>query len=64
MSRHEYFRRLLCDWLGDQVHAGALPDEDHLLGPLVRAVSYENARRWLFAVGTMPDESLRLLKAW
>lgn len=44
MSRHEYFRRVLCDWLGDQVHAGVLPDDDRLLGPLVRAVSYDNAR--------------------
>jgi len=48
MVRHEYFRRVLCDWLGDQVQAGALPADDQLLGPLVRAVSYENARRCLF----------------
>ena len=47
MSRHEYFRRVLCDWLGDQVQAGALPADDQLLGPLVRAVSYENAHRCL-----------------
>ncbi|HPM84966.1 MAG TPA: glucuronate isomerase [Candidatus Anammoximicrobium sp.] len=48
MTRHEYFRRVLCDWLGDQVQAGSLPDDDQLLGPLVRAVAYDNARRWLF----------------
>ncbi|MHB8901337.1 MAG: glucuronate isomerase [Thermoguttaceae bacterium] len=48
MVRHEYFRRVLCDWLGDQVQAGVLPADDQLLGPLVRAVSYENARRWLY----------------
>ena len=47
MSRHEYFRRVLCDWLGDQVQAGILPDDDQLLGPLVRAVCFDNARRWL-----------------
>lgn len=49
MARHETFRRVLCDWLGDQVEAGALPDDDGLLGPLVRAVSYDNARRWLLS---------------
>ena len=54
MVRHEYFRRVLCDWLGDQVQAGALPDDDQLLGPLVRAVAYENARRWLFPEGVQP----------
>ncbi|MCH5373077.1 MAG: glucuronate isomerase [Planctomycetes bacterium] len=48
MVRHEYFRRVLCDWLGDQVQAGMLPDTDELLGPLVHAVCYDNARRWLF----------------
>ncbi len=47
MVRHDYFRRVLCDWLGDQVQAGTLPDDDRLLGPLVRAVCFENARRWL-----------------
>ncbi len=45
MVRHEYFRRVLCDWLGDQVEAGAMPDDCQLLGQLVKAVAYENARR-------------------
>jgi glucuronate isomerase len=52
MIRHEYFRRVLCDWLGDHVAAGMLPDDDQLLGPLVRGVCYDNARRWLFPQGT------------
>jgi glucuronate isomerase len=44
MVRHEYFRRVLCDWLGDKVEAGELPED---LGQLVRAVCYENARHWV-----------------
>jgi len=44
MVRHEYFRRVLCDWLGDKVEAGELPSD---LGWLVRAVAYENARQWI-----------------
>lgn len=43
MVRHEYFRRVLCDWLSEQVAAGAMPDDLAVLGPLVRAVCYENA---------------------
>lgn len=47
MVRHEYFRRVLCDWLGGQVEAGAFPDDDAWLAPLVRAISFENARTWI-----------------
>jgi glucuronate isomerase len=48
MTRHEYFRRMLCDYLGDQVEAGVLPSDQKLLGELVKSISYENARDWFF----------------
>lgn len=48
MSRHEYFRRILCDYLGQQVKEGAYPADESLLGRLVRDVCYENPRRWIF----------------
>lgn len=47
MTRHEYFRRLLCDWIGRQVEAGAFPDDPSLLDPLVHALSYGNAKKML-----------------
>jgi glucuronate isomerase len=47
MARHEYFRRVLCDWLGAQVARGALPDDPAQLGPLVRDISHDNARQML-----------------
>jgi len=43
-SRHEYFRRLLCNMLGNDVRRGLLPDDESLLKPLVKAICYENAR--------------------
>ena len=43
-SRHEYFRRLLCNLLGEDVRRGRLPDDRELLGDLVRNVSFCNAR--------------------
>ena len=46
-SRHDYFRRLVCNLLGEDVKAGLLPGDRHLLDDLVRAVSFENARDWL-----------------
>jgi glucuronate isomerase len=43
-SRHEYFRRLLCNLLGNDVKRGLLPDDRRLLGGLVRDVCIGNVR--------------------
>ena len=45
-SRHEYFRRLLCNMLGNDVARGLLPNEPELLGRLVRDVCFNNAQRY------------------
>jgi len=44
--RHEYFRRLLCGWVGRLVEKGELPDDDAFTGALVRSVSWGNAATW------------------
>jgi glucuronate isomerase len=41
--RHEYFRRLLCRILGEEVDRGLLPDDVPLLTEMVRDISYRNA---------------------
>jgi glucuronate isomerase len=46
VPRHEYFRRVLCNLLGDDVERGELPDDDRLLGPLVEDVCFGNAQRY------------------
>ncbi len=46
-TRHEYFRRLLCELLGKDVEAGLIPDEPGLLDDLVRGVCYQNACDYL-----------------
>ncbi len=43
-SRHEYFRRLLCNMLGHDVRRGLVPDDQPLLSSLVKSVCYQNAR--------------------
>jgi glucuronate isomerase len=43
-SRHEYFRRLLCNMLAEDVRKGLVPDDRPLLERLVRRVCFENAR--------------------
>ena len=45
-SRHEYFRRLLCNLIGTDVVNGELPPDLDLLGDLVRDVCYRNATRY------------------
>jgi glucuronate isomerase len=51
-SRHEYFRRLLCNMIGTDVERGLLPKDQALLGALVQDVCFRNARQYFgFTVG-------------
>jgi glucuronate isomerase len=51
-SRHDYFRRLLCNILGREVEQGLLPNDRGLLGNLVRDVCFRNVREYFgFQVG-------------
>lgn len=45
-TRHEYFRRLLCNILGDDIERGRLPSDLSLVGKMVEDISYHNARRY------------------
>ena len=45
--RHEYFRRVLCNLLGEEVERGELPNDEDLLGTMIRNISYNNARQYL-----------------
>jgi glucuronate isomerase len=51
--RHEYFRRVLCNLIGRDVENGELPGDEGLLGPLIKNLCYENARRY-FALSEGP----------
>lgn len=44
--RHEYFRRILCNLLGEDVERGELPKDEKLLGELVTGVCYGNAAEY------------------
>ncbi len=45
-TRHEYFRRVLCELIGEWVERGEAPDNEELLGKLVEDVSYNNAANY------------------
>ncbi len=44
--RHEYFRRILCNMLGNDVEAGLLPNDLNLLGKMVEDISFNNAKKY------------------
>jgi glucuronate isomerase len=41
--RHEYFRRVLCNLLGSEMEAGLLPNDETMIGEIVRNISFGNA---------------------
>ena len=45
--RHEYFRRVLCNVLGNEVEKGELPDHEELIGNMIRRICYHNAAEYL-----------------
>jgi len=45
-SRHEYFRRILCNLLGTDVENGELPNDIALLGQTVEDICYQNANQY------------------
>ncbi|MDR2784331.1 MAG: glucuronate isomerase [Treponema sp.] len=44
--RHEYFRRILCNLLGNWVENGEYPRDTEKLGEIVRNISFANARAY------------------
>ncbi len=44
--RHEYFRRLLCNILGNEMQRGLLPKDLELVGTLVQNISYNNPKEY------------------
>ena len=45
-TRHEYFRRILCDLIGGWVENGEYPNDEKSLEKLVKDISYRNAVRY------------------
>lgn len=45
-TRHEYFRRILCNLIGEWVENGEFPDDIELLGNIVKGICYNNAKNY------------------
>ena len=44
--RHEYFRRIACNLIGDWVESGQYPNYEPALQKIVEGISYRNAVRY------------------
>lgn len=44
--RHEYFRRILCNLIGQDVENGELPNDIQWLGKMVEGICYNNANKY------------------
>jgi glucuronate isomerase len=51
--RHEYFRRVLCNLVGNEVEAGLLPNDQELIGTMVKNICHDNAVKY-FAFPPVP----------
>lgn len=45
-TRHEYFRRILCELIGGWVENGEYPADERSLEKIIKGISYENAVRY------------------
>ncbi len=45
-ARHEYFRRILCDFIGGLVENGEYPDDPRALEKIVEGICYYNAKKY------------------
>ena len=45
--RHEYFRRTLCNLIGRDIENGEIPNDEKLVGPMIKNICCANAKNYL-----------------
>jgi len=45
-TRHEYFRRILCEYVGNFVENGEFPNDEKLLKNIIENICYKNAKNY------------------
>ncbi len=46
-TRHDYYRRILCNLIGIWVEEGKLPDDKDFLTNMIKNISYNNIKNWI-----------------
>jgi len=44
--RHDYFRRVLCNIVGDDIEKGLIPNDINLTGKMISDICYSNAENY------------------
>ena len=57
--RHEYYRRVLCNMLGNDLKAGLLPNDMEWIGQIVKDITYNNAKAFFQFPSVMKNESVK-----
>ena len=55
--RHDYFRRILCNLLGNEIENGELPNDIALIGDTVKDICYYNAEKY-FAISLTNSDNI------
>ncbi|WP_379963892.1 glucuronate isomerase [Epilithonimonas sp. UC225_85] len=45
-SRHDYFRRLLCNMFGSEMERGLLPNDEEWVGKIIKDICYHNTKNY------------------
>ena len=45
-SRHDYFRRLLCNMFGNEMERGLLPNDEEWIGKIIQDICYHNTKNY------------------
>ena len=45
LSRHDYFRRVVCNLIGSWIEAGEIPNDSELLETMMIKICYQNAKK-------------------
>ena len=45
-TRHEYFRRILCNYFGQLVESGQYPYDENILGEIIENICYKNSEKY------------------
>ncbi|SDH80313.1 glucuronate isomerase [Chryseobacterium taeanense] len=45
-SRHDYFRRLLCNMFGSEMERGLLPNDEEWVGKIIQDICYHNTKNY------------------
>ncbi len=56
--RHEYYRRVLCNMLGNDLKAGLLPNDMEWIGKIVKDITYNNAKSFFQFPSVLKNSSV------